>query len=242
MFSRPNPLLSGGIRGDQAARVPAPRISSEKPPQINLFEIRREILLFYDRWTRTDSGGFLRYLRNLTGVLEDLDTVANVSTIITTARGSLWFSDEIEKRCVRNLTEKFSEALKMMDEALRVHNVTKEAIGKYREKLGLMYEPSEQLAEILGYLGSMESGMTALIEVRGKIIERIKSAYPPINFSKNFEELSLYLLLVAETGEEYIPRKCFSAMNLRRVSWVVPRSLEEVKKDDGRNLFQLPEN
>jgi len=236
MFSKVNPLLNGPSSG----RARAPQIAPEKP-QINLLEIRREILLFYDRWTRTDSGGFLRYLRTVTGVLEDLDTVAHLPSIIPSARGSVWFSDEIEKRCVRNLTEKFSGSMKQLDEALRVHNVTKEAVNKYRIKLGTMHEPSEQLAEILAYLGSMELAMSQLIEVRGKIVDRIKSAYPPINFSKNFEELSLYLLIVAETAEEYIPYKASGEMIARRVSWVVPRTLDEVRKYDGRNLFQLQE-
>ena len=236
MFSKANPLLGGS----QVAQNPAPRLAPEKP-QMNLVEIRREILLLYDRWTRTDSGGFLRYLRSLTGILEDLETVSNIPTIIPESRGSLWFSKEIENRCVVNLTEKFHESLKQLDEALRVHNVTKLAVFKYREKLATMYEPSEQLSEILAYLASMESGMSDLIEVRAKIIHRIKSAYPPVNFSKNFEELSLYLLLVAETGEEYIPQITSSAMIARRVDWVIPRTLDEVRKNDARSLFQVPD-
>lgn len=224
-----NPLLGG-------ARVRAPQLSSTKP-ELNLLEVRREILLLYDRWTRTDSGGFLRYLKTCIGVLEDLDTIANMTSIIPSALGSVWFTPEVESKCNEKLREKFSSALKHMEDCVRVHLVTRDAVVRYKETLNATNEYSKLLDEVITYLSAMESAMTLLVESRRKILDRIKSTYPPISFGKNFEELSVFLLLVAETTDDFIPYTASSALIEKCVPWRVPRTLEDVRQDDARNLF-----
>ena len=241
MFTKSNPLIQGltNSSSSSTARTPAPQLRpvGEKR-EINLLEIRREILLFYDRWTRTDSGGYIRNLKSLIGVLEDMDTIANMNSILPNSRGSVWFSREIEKKCLHNLTEKFNNTLKQLEESLRIHNVTKDAIKTYVDRVRASHNASDQLEQICAYLEAMHEAILHLIECRQKILKRIKSAYPPISFSKNFEELSLFLVIIAESTEEYIPDHACSVLLSRSANWVVPRTLEQVRRDDGRNLFQ----
>jgi hypothetical protein len=229
MFSKVNPLLGG-------ARIRAPQLSTAQP-EINLVEVRREILLFYDRWTRTDSGGFLRYLKTCIAILEDLDTIANMTTILPGASGSVWFTCDIEEKCSDRLRMKFQAALKNMDECLRVHLVTRDAVVKYKKMVSEKTGSSRTADEVVMYLDAMESGMTLLLDSRRKIIEKIKSAHPPISFGNFFEELSVFLLIVAETTDDFIPYTASSELISKCVAWRVPRTLEEVREDDGRNLF-----
>ena len=168
---------------------------------------QREIVTLYDRWVRTDLGGFRRILKSVIAILEDLDTVEELPEMFP---GNLGFTEDIVGISVGQLKEK------------RLSNLLAEG-WKCIETMKTTRDASERFAttargKVKVYVEKMAEGMSELIDTREKILMEIETK----KFGSDFDILSLFLLVVAETGENYIPLNCGFG----------PKSYEEVKTSE----------
>jgi len=209
----------------------APSITSPQvvvtAPIIDLTIVRREILLLYDRWTRADSGGFHRLLKGYIALLEDEDFVKNFESIIPNSKGSIFFSDDIKKRALLNLHSRRNRILQDLHKCLASLSTTIEATMKLSEKYSS--DP-----EVSRYVDAMGIAMKNLVSLRQSIVSHIGDNVDKLNFTTDFEMLSFFLLMVAETVEDFVPRQAWATLKNPNG----PRTLEQVQDGDGRNLFK----
>ena len=129
-------------------------------------------------WSRTDSGGFHRLLKSAIGVLEEIDLIESFETVFPELkRNNLGWNDEVKIRAVSNLRSKFRAILSELDLCV------------------------ESMERTLEYVEARESEMHAklvpLVESRKIILKNINK----LSFSKDFNQISFYLIFVGETSE-----------------------------------------
>ena len=197
-------------------------------PTLDITTVRREILLLYDRWTRADSGGFQRLLKAAIATLEDEDMIKNLPSLIPSANGSLYYTDTIRDKAIKNIESKRRLIFDDMAKCIISLEKTRDAVIGYREKV-IKFDASELVGK---YLDRMTRLMGELLEIRKIILRELDSQ--KFEFQSQFETLSLFLLMIAETGEDFIPRKTWEVLQ----DPLGPKNFEAVRANNGRDLFR----
>lgn len=188
-------------------RIEAPEVASERIA-------RSDILMMYDRWNRTDSGGYVKNIKAALGIFEEMEIIENFEAFFGLRHNSLLIDNRIRDTCTRVLRNRLDAYFAEAEKALKTLQTTlrhTESLGS-KQSVGSV---SEQ------YISRMVIGMKNLLELREKSLSRLKKVE---SFSKEFEEIQFLLLLVSETAQDYIPRLASSDLPL------VPRTLEEVRE------------
>ena len=206
------------------AKAPALQVETVRGAQA----ARSEICMVYDRWSRTDSGGFLKAIKSALGVLEDIDIVENFETAVNSKHTLLYFDSNIRDRCMTQLNKRLSEYISEARKALE----SLESTISHTDMLRSKYESNRVDECIIQYLSGMSESMKNLIDFRlhaCEKIERVKS------FANEFEEIQFLLLILSETSADYIPRK--AAEKIVRSFPLTPRELDSVRAGNGADLF-----
>ena len=221
---------SGGGLNTFGLRKPAPQISPEDTSEYGgATEARPEILMLYDRWSRTDSGGVVKSLKSAIGVFEEIDIVEHFSEVMGIDHTNLAYNENIRNRAKTQLTKRLNVYLDECDRALVSLETTLDHSKALKERLG---GKSTVHASIITYIEGMIRGMEKILSVRKSACERVKAIK---SFPKEFEELQFILLILAETAEDFIPEA--AARSIANTFPLCPRTLESVKARNGRDLF-----
>jgi hypothetical protein len=207
------------------------------PTSTDMTVVRREIIVLYDRWTRADTGGFQKLVKAFIGYLEDEDLVRNIPKILPSASGSLFYTDDICGRCLKNFQKKREAVIQDLTKCLKSLETTRDAVSVYRDKLLSTFtqnsDDSKIHSTVVNYVNRMLEVMIELLNVRKTILVKLGSML--WSFQENFETLSLYLVMISETGDDFIPSKAWEVLN----DPMGPRSLDDVRANNGRDLFRL---
>jgi hypothetical protein len=177
---------------------------------------RTEVLMAYDRWTRTDSGGFVKAIKSAIGVFEEIELIENFESFFDLKYNSLIFDSDIREKCLvqlhRRLETYLAEAAKALATLHTTASFTEELTKKGMDRVAVCY--------IEGMVHAMEK----MLVFRETVLNRIKQIKC---FSKEFEEIQFLLLLLSETSEDFIPRK--AADTVVQDDPLIPRTLEDVR-------------
>ena len=209
------------------AKAPSLKLD-DNPPAVPLATIRSDIMMLYDRWSRTDSGGFSKALRSMIGVHEEIELVENFRKILGIQYLSLCFSEHIKNRCMSSLKQKMAKHQEEAEKALKSLETTMNQTLETKDKFSELGVPSA----IIHYFAGMYEGMKNLLILRKTSLEKISSVKC---FSKEFEHVQYILLFVSETDNEYIHTHASQAHGNADLS--VPTTFSGVFSNGGRNLF-----
>lgn len=189
---------------------------------------RSEILMLYDRWTRTDSGGFIKSIKSAIGVLEEINIVDNFESILGLTQRSMVYNDYIRKMSLEQLNIRLGTYLQEAERAISsLESTITHAQSLIEQWTSLNFDKV-----VIRYIEGMIGGMTELLGVRKAAcvgISKVKS------FEKEFEEIQFILLVLSETCEDYIPET--AQMAVHEEFALFPRTLEDVRRNNGRTMF-----
>ena len=167
-------------------------------------------------------GGFARILKSIIAVLEELEAVRGLPTLLPELqRNNLVFNSDVCDRAVKNLHSRFSKNISHADQVLA-------SMAKTVEHVSKLAQDAQYPEAAREYLFDVGRAMAQLVESRKTILANIRNL-DTLSFSKNFDQLSFYLVLVGETSEEFIPQTCW-----RRG---VPRTLGGIRENEGGAIF-----
>lgn len=184
--------------------------------------------MLYDRWSRTDSGGFSKALRSMIGVHEEIELVENFRKILGIQYLSLCYSDDIKNRCISSLKVKMKKHQDEAEKALKSLETTMQQTREAKDKFSKLGVPSQ----IIHYFDGMHEGMKNLLILRKTSLKKISAVKC---FSKEFDHVQYILLFVSETNNEYIHTHALQAHGNADLS--VPTIFSVVLSNGGRNLF-----
>ena len=209
-------------------KAPSIKFDPRELHTLPLSAIRSEILILYDRWSRADSGGFLKALRAMIGVHEEIELVKNFRKIFGLPFQSLCFSEDILIRCVSSLQKKMEKHRSDAERALRSLETTSNQTLQMEKKLSESFVPDE----ILHYFEGMHAAMNELLSLRQTALHKISGLK---SFSTQFDDVQHVLLLVSETDSEFIHSRATRCHGNQDLS--VPTEFSSVISSGGRDLF-----
>ena len=189
---------------------------------------RPEILMLYDRWTRTDSGGVVKSIKSAIGVLEEINIVNNFESILGLTQKSLVINDYIRRKSLEQLNSRLDSYMKEADRALdSLQSTVTHARSLVEKWRSLNFDEV-----VIRYVEGMIEGMEELLQVRKSAGSRIAKVQ---SFENEFEEIQFILLILSETCEDYIPETAQRAVHTEFP--LFPRTLEGVRSNNGREMF-----
>lgn len=203
---------------------------SPNPDCLSISAIRSEILLLYDRWSRTDTGGFLKALRTIIGVHEEIEQIENFRSILNVPYESLCFNVDIKNRCMHNLKTRLDRHISDAEKALKSLELTISHVSQVQAKFNQLGTAVPE--NILKYFTGMSLGMSHLLSLRKTALEKISGLE---SFSKHFDETQQILLLVSESNCEYIHEHAKRSHG--NVDLSIPTKFSTVLDSGGRELF-----
>jgi hypothetical protein len=221
---------TGGDLNTFGLRKPAPQVSPDNTSEFGgAQEARSEILMLYDRWSRTDTGGVVKSLKSAIGVFEEIDIVEHFSEVMGVHHTNLAYNENIRNRAKTQLIKRLNVYLDECDRAVASLETTLTHTKSLKERLG---GKATVHASIISYIQGMIRGMEKILSVRKSACVRVK---PIKSFPKEFEELQFILLILAETADDFIPET--AARSVANTFPLSPRTLESVRARNGRDLF-----
>jgi hypothetical protein len=209
MFQKPTTSLSALIR--------PPTIAASSSTAM----ICREILTLYDRWNRADKGGFSRIVKSIIAVWEDLEVVQSIP-----GKGTVWLEKSVLESSITNLRKtKLTKLISEGETCIASLERTRDACDKL----------VTDRADVRQYLRGMSEGMSRLIAMRRKILHALE--HEVVSFSSQFNLLSLFLVMISETSEDYIPRVASD----RALPCIVAHTLEKVQEEARADIL-FPED
>ena len=208
-------------------RAPVVSTSSPDVPERVSITTRREIVMLYDRWTRTDCGGFIKSIKAAIGVLEEIELIENFEAILGVTGVSLVVNDGIRERGIANMRVRLDTHLAEAKRALDSLATTQRATTAFATKIA-------QPPQLVKYVQGMGQAMERLLTVRRTCLAKIGEIK---SFSKQFELIQFYLLILSETSENYVPH--FAEAQVGAIHGLFPTTLDGVKEDGGMNIYRI---
>ena len=205
----------------------APVVAVAEPVSVSP-QLKREVVMLYDRFARASSGGFIKSFKAAAGVLEEIELVINFKLILGIEHNCLAFSDRIRDRAVNNLKVRFEKHVEEAERSIESLEATVKAVADAKNKVP---KSVARLAEILAYLDGMIDGMNKLINMRRSMLSQLRLVD---SFSKSFDEIQFNLVVLSESAEDFVP--ALAAGKVKIFSFA-PVTLAGVCEDSGKNLF-----